>query len=79
MNKLLIGGAVAVLAVGMAPAAHIAPVVAVGSLAALAVLGAVAARTGGAPIVSGAVRVLLWGTLAMAATAAIGRLFGVAV
>ena len=73
------GAALALLAVGMAPAAHIAPVVAVGSLAALAVLGAVAARTGGAPIVSGAVRVLLWGTLAMAATAAIGRLFGVAV
>ena len=73
------GAALALLAVGMAPAAHIAPVVAVGSLAALAVLGSVAARTGGAPIVSGAVRVLLWGTLAMAATAAIGRLFGVAV
>jgi VIT1/CCC1 family predicted Fe2+/Mn2+ transporter len=73
------GAALALLAVGMAPAAHIAPVVAVGSLAALAVLGAVAARTGGAPIVSGAVRVLLWGTLAMAATAAIGSLFGVAV
>jgi hypothetical protein len=30
-------------------------------------------------MVSGAARVLLWGTLAMAATAAIGRLFGVAV
>ena len=73
------GAALALLAVGMAPAAHIAPVVAVGSLAALAVLGAVAARTGGAPMVSGAVRVLLWGTLAMAATTAIGRLFGVAV
>jgi VIT1/CCC1 family predicted Fe2+/Mn2+ transporter len=67
------------LAVVLAPAAHIALIVAAGSLVALALLGAVAARTGGAPMVSGAARVLLWGTLAMAATAAIGRLFGVAV
>ena len=73
------GAALPLLAVVLTPAAHIAPVVAASSLVALAVLGAVAARTGGAPMVSGAVRVLLWGTLAMVATAAIGRLFGVAV
>jgi VIT1/CCC1 family predicted Fe2+/Mn2+ transporter len=74
-----VGAALPLLAVVLAPAAHIALIVAAGSLVALALLGAVAARTGGAPMVSGAARVLLWGTLAMAATAAIGRLFGVAV
>jgi VIT1/CCC1 family predicted Fe2+/Mn2+ transporter len=42
----------------------------------LASLGAIAARAGGAPIAIAAARVTLWGALAMAATAAIGRLFG---
>jgi VIT1/CCC1 family predicted Fe2+/Mn2+ transporter len=43
---------------------------------ALVMLGAVAARLGGAPMVPGALRVLLWGALAMGASAAIGKLFG---
>jgi VIT1/CCC1 family predicted Fe2+/Mn2+ transporter len=51
--------------------------VAIASLISLAVLGAVAARTGGAPMTLGALRVLFWSALAMAATAAIGSLFGV--
>jgi len=42
----------------------------------LAALGAVAARAGGAPMVAAAARVTFWGALAMAATAAIGELFG---
>ncbi|MDY6828723.1 MAG: VIT family protein, partial [Pseudomonadota bacterium] len=36
-----------------------------------------AARTGGAPVARGAVRVSFWGALAMAMTAAVGWLFGV--
>ncbi|MGI9233391.1 MAG: VIT1/CCC1 transporter family protein [Woeseiaceae bacterium] len=47
------------------------------SLVFLAVLGGLAARTGGASIVVGAIRVTFWGALAMAATAGVGRLFGV--
>ena len=46
------------------------------SLVLLAVLGASAARLGGAPMVRGAVRVMVWGVLAMAITAGIGKLFG---
>ena len=46
------------------------------SLVALAVLGAVAARTGGAKMLPGIVRVLFWGALAMAVTAGLGTLFG---
>ena len=42
----------------------------------LAALGAIAARTGGAPIGIATVRVTFWGALAMAATAGIGQLFG---
>ncbi len=47
------------------------------SLIFLALLGGLAARTGGAPIVAGALRVTFWGALAMAITAGVGRLFGV--
>lgn len=43
----------------------------------LTALGALAAGTGGAPILKGASRVLFWGALAMAATWGIGSLFGV--
>ena len=52
--------------------------VAAASLVFLAALGAVAARAGGAVIWLGAVRVLFWGAFAMALTAWVGRLFGVA-
>ena len=51
--------------------------VATGSLIGLVALGALAARTGGAPIWKGAMRVGVWGALAMAATALVGSLFGV--
>ena len=46
------------------------------TLAFLAVLGGLAARAGGARIGIGALRVTFWGALAMAATAAIGELYG---
>ena len=73
-----IGAALPLIAVLLSPPNHLIWPVAIASLISLALLGAVAARTGGAPILLGAVRVLFWSALAMAATAAIGRLFGVA-
>ena len=42
----------------------------------LAGLGALAARAGGANLVTGAWRVTFWGALAMAITAGVGALFG---
>jgi vacuolar iron transporter family protein len=48
------------------------------SLVILAALGALAARAGGASVAVGAARVLFWGALAMAVTAAVGALFGIA-
>ena len=52
------------------------PVVCVTSLVFLAVLGAVAAKVGGAPAATAALRVTFWGALAMAITAGVGTLFG---
>ncbi|MGN7787021.1 VIT1/CCC1 transporter family protein [Niabella sp. 22666] len=49
------------------------------SIVFLILLGSVAARTGGSPIVKSAIRIVVWGTIAMAASALIGRLFGTAI
>lgn len=49
------------------------------TLALLLVLGGMAARLGGAPLTRGALRVAFWGAVAMACTAAVGRLFGAVV
>jgi VIT1/CCC1 family predicted Fe2+/Mn2+ transporter len=68
----------AALPLGVAAVAS-SVVVAGASLLCLGGLGALAAQAGGASIPKGAVRVLVWGALAMAATAGIGRLFGAAV
>ena len=51
----------------------------VSTLALLALLGFVAERVAGGGGLRGMLRVMAWGTLAMMATAAIGRAFGVAV
>ena len=50
--------------------------VTVASLLLLAGLGAIGARTGGASMARGALRVVFWGALAMGATALIGKLAG---
>ena len=72
-------------AVGAAPPAIFAavvrgpaltPVIVGVTLVLLAALGSVAARLGGASVARGALRVAFWGAVAMACTAAVGRLFG---
>jgi VIT1/CCC1 family predicted Fe2+/Mn2+ transporter len=50
--------------------------VALSALLGLLVLGGLAARTGGAPIANGALRVGFWGVLAMVSTSLIGWAFG---
>ena len=74
-----VGAGVPVLMILIAPANALVLVVAVVSLLCLVALGALAARTGGAPVVTGAMRVVFWGALAMAVTAGIGKLFGTTV
>ena len=49
------------------------------TLVILATLGALGARTGGAPLLRGTLRVLIWGALAMAVTAGVGAVFGTVV
>jgi len=73
-------GAILPLAVtALSPPPVLIPVVAGTSLAFLALLGGVAARAGGASVLKGAIRVTFWSALAMAVTAAVGKLFGTAV
>jgi VIT1/CCC1 family predicted Fe2+/Mn2+ transporter len=70
----------ATFAVGAAlPLSQLLIGVSVSALLFLMLLGAVGARAGGAPIGRGVLRVAFWGAAAMAATWAIGRLFGTAV
>lgn len=73
-------GALLPLAVcALAPGRQLIPWVATTALIFLALLGAVAARAGGASVLTGARRVTFWGALAMASTAGVGALFGAVV
>ncbi|HEY3563935.1 MAG TPA: VIT family protein [Casimicrobiaceae bacterium] len=71
------GAALPLLVAALAPSNILIALVAVTSLVFLAVLGAVAARAGGASMVTGASRVTFWGALAMLVTSGIGALFGI--
>ncbi len=61
------------------PAGVLTPGVVGATLGLLLVLGGIAARLGGAPIRRGALRIAFWGAVAMACSAAVGRLFGAVV
>jgi VIT1/CCC1 family predicted Fe2+/Mn2+ transporter len=74
-----VGAALPLLIAFFASASNIVPFVAATSLVFLAILGGLASKVGGANIWAGTVRVAFWGALAMAATAGVGSLFGVAV
>ncbi|MBI3569565.1 MAG: VIT family protein [Gammaproteobacteria bacterium] len=73
------GAVLPLLTVVISPIAYMIPVVAGTSLVFLALLGTLAAYTGGAPVVVGALRVTFWGAIAMALTAGVGHLFGAVV
>jgi VIT1/CCC1 family predicted Fe2+/Mn2+ transporter len=75
-TSFAVGAALPILLVLFAPARRIGFSVTIASLVCLAGLGALAARAGGASPTIGAARVLFWGALAMAVTAAVGALFG---
>ena len=74
-----VAAAIPVLAAFFAPSALIVPTVLVVTVAALAGLGALGAKAGGAPLLPATFRVVSWGVIAMAVTAGVGWLFGVAV
>jgi len=74
-----IGAALPLLIALVTPQDTLLPAVMAGSLVCLAALGVLGARAGGASMWRGALRVTFWGALAMAVTAAIGRLTGTVV
>jgi len=74
-----VGAALPVLLAAIVSMSILSIAVSGSSLILLGVLGSVAARLGGAPMTRGAVRVMFWGAVAMAASALVGRLFGTTV
>jgi VIT1/CCC1 family predicted Fe2+/Mn2+ transporter len=71
-----IGACLPLVVALVVPASLLIPLVAGASIAFLAFLGAIAARVGGADVVTGATRVTLWGALAMGITAGVSAAFG---
>ena len=74
-----VGAALPLLAATTAPSTWLIPLVSAASLLSLAALGAVGAWAGGARVLTATIRVTFWGVLAMAITAAVGRMVGAAV
>lgn len=74
-----IGAAAPLILVVVCPAYLLLPAVSVGSLAFLALLGVIGAKAGGAQVLKATFRVVFWGAIAMAITAAIGAVVGRAV
>jgi VIT1/CCC1 family predicted Fe2+/Mn2+ transporter len=73
-----VGAVLPLLVVLLVPVAALMWAVSVSSLLFLALLGSLAARAGGASVIISAMRVTFWGASAMALTAGVGALFGVA-
>jgi VIT1/CCC1 family predicted Fe2+/Mn2+ transporter len=74
-----VGAALPLVIVLLVPVSALMWVVSGSALLFLALLGGLAARTGGASMITAAARMTFWGALAMALTAGVGALFGVAV
>ncbi|MFD1121733.1 VIT family protein [Methylophilus flavus] len=71
------GAALPLLTAWLAPHEQVQTWLIFSTLPFLGILGAVAAHAGGASVWKGVSRIVVWGALAMAATAFIGHLFGV--
>jgi VIT1/CCC1 family predicted Fe2+/Mn2+ transporter len=70
------GAALPLTVTMLAPDGQLILFVSIAALVSLAVLGGLAAKTGGAKILPGVIRVTFWSTLAMGVTAGAGALFG---
>lgn len=76
-TTFVVGAALPLLVAWLGPLQHLISTVAITSLGFLALLGALAAQAGGAAMLPGALRVTLWGAMAMLLTAGVGQLFEV--
>ena len=72
------GAALPLALAAIVPLSLLVWAVSIASLLFLALLGGVGARAGGAPMLKPVLRVTFWGAMAMALTAGVGALFGVA-
>ncbi len=75
-SSFAIGASLPIVVTLLVPTAYLLVAVATTSLTFLSALGAWAARTGGARVYAGALRVTFWGALAMGLTTCVGTVFG---
>jgi len=78
-GSFAVGAALPLIVTAIVPEGLLIYLVSGASLFFLALLGGLAACVGGAGVAVGAIRVTFWGALAMAITAGVGALFGIAV
>ena len=78
-GSFALGAVLPVAIAALVPEGLVTRLVTGSALALLALLGAIAAKVGGAPLGRAALRVALWGALAMGASALVGRMFGTVV
>lgn len=71
-----LGGGMPMIVAFSAPIRYMEYIQYVSAILFLIILGVLAAKTGGSPIRKAIIRITLWGTLAMGATAFIGHVFG---
>ncbi|WP_454784146.1 VIT1/CCC1 transporter family protein [Legionella sp. WA2024007413] len=74
-----LGSLLPLLIIFLVPRIYLIPSVSIMAVLFLALLGAIAAKVGGARILLGSLRVVIWGTIAMLVSAGIGSLLGIAV
>jgi VIT1/CCC1 family predicted Fe2+/Mn2+ transporter len=74
-----IGSLLPLLMIFIVPRTYLILSVSIMAILFLALLGAVAAKVGGARMMIGSLRVVIWGTIAMLVSAGIGSLLGIAV
>jgi VIT1/CCC1 family predicted Fe2+/Mn2+ transporter len=75
--SFVFGGVLPLLVVFMFPLQTLEIYIYTSSIIFLIILGAIAAKTGGANILTPVIRITFWGTIAMGVTAFIGYLFGI--
>lgn len=74
-----VGALIPLLVILLVPENYLISAIAISSLVALALLGGLAAKVGGASKFKGALRVCMWGAIAMGLTGLVGHVFGVQV
>jgi VIT1/CCC1 family predicted Fe2+/Mn2+ transporter len=78
-GSFTVGSLLPLLMIFIVPRIYLSPSISIMAVLFLALLGAAAAKVGGARILLGSLRVVIWGAIAMFVSASIGSLLGIAV